>query len=329
MGGVVSTKRKGKIKKRAAKKKVSKKVVESYLVKVESRVRFRTENPVSVEAVISSLRGFDRIVKVHLPKVIEEVTGAKVKEAGLEVSGLEDGSFIEDLTIKLLFKSEEDYNIFLDKISDVVKSGWTGGTPMLKVAIGVLIAALVVGGLGLLPATSDQSGALNNIEGDGNVVFNIGAETYQASAEEIQLAVEKALGKTSAARTLQGALDATAPAREQSVGIEVEGYSGPVPIISDATAASLPKSVSPSNSSEDASYSDQKVVVRASDYDSARKGWAGVIPDLVDERTRIIFANESDAAGVAFRPEFRADVTVTYSSPVHDKAILIIIDKVY
>lgn len=321
--------RKSKVKKRLTKGRVNRKNVEPYPVNVESRIRFRTESPVSVEAVISSLRGFDRIVKIHLPKVIEEVTGAKVKEASLEVSGLEDGSLIEDFTIKLLFKSEEDYNLFLNNLSDAVKSAWEGGTPMLKVAIGVLLAALVVGGLGLLPSSSDQSGALNNIKGDGNVVFNIGAEAYQASPEDIRLAVEKALGKTSSARTLQGALDATAPAREQSVGIEVEGYSGPVPIISDATAASLPKSVNPSNNSEDASYSDQLVVVRASDYDSARKGWAGVIPDLVDERTRIIFANEKDALGVAYRPEFRADVTVTYSSPVHDKAILIIIDKVY
>lgn len=302
---------------------------EPYLVQVESRIRFRTENPVSVDAVIASLRGLDRIVKIQLPKAIEAVTGAKVSEASLEVSGLEDGSFIEDLTVKLLFKSKEDYDACVDKLSDAVKASWDGGTPMLKVAIGVLIGALVVGGLGLLPTDAGQSGALSNIEGDNNAVIIVGADTYQTSPEAFQNAIDKAIGKTSSVRAAQAALDATAPAREQSVGIEIEGSTKPIPVISEATAASLPKTIGVQDVSEDASYPNETVVVRASDYDSARKGWAGTIEGLVNDRTRIIFANDQDANKVAFRPEFKADVTVTYSSPVHDRAILIIVDKVH
>lgn len=315
--------------KKAARAKRRRRLGEPYLVVVEHRLRFKTEAPVSVEAVIASLRGMERIVKTQLPKAIEAMTGARVKNAELLVSGLEDGSFIEDLKIKLLFKTKDDYDQCVDKVADAIKAGWEGGTPMLKVAIGILIGALVVGGLGLLPSDPAQSGALSNIQGDNNAVVIIGAEAYQTSPEAFQKAIDSAVGKTSKKRTAQAALDATAPAREQGAAMEIEGDGQVVPVISEKTAASLPRTISSPDSSEDQSYKNVKVSLRASDYDSAVKGWAGTIPSLVDQRTRIVFANPADSGKAAFRPEIKADVTVTYSSSLHQRAVLIIIDKVH
>lgn len=302
---------------------------EPYAVLVEHRVRFRTEAPVSVEAVIASLRGMDRIVKTQLPKAIEAVTGARVKNAELMVSGLEDGSFIEDLKIRLLFKTKDDYDQCVEKVADAVKAGWEGGTPMLKIAIGILIGALVMGGLGLLKDDPAQTGALSNIKGDNNAVVIIGAEAYKTSPQEFQKAVNAAIGKTSSKRVAQAALDATAPAREQGAGVEIEGDGRVVPIISEKTAASLPKTIAVPDVSEDQTYAKVKVRLRASDYDSAVRGWAGTIPGVVDQRTRIIFADATETGKAAFQAEIEADVTVTYSSPLHQRAVLIIVDKIY
>ncbi|MEN1929996.1 hypothetical protein WCE37_13530 [Luteimonas sp. MJ250] len=271
----------------------------------------------------------ERIVKVQLPKAIYAVTGAKVKEAELQVSGLEDGSFIEDLKIKLLFKSEEDYQKCLDSLSDSVKAAWEGGTPVLKIAIGVLVGALVLNGLGLLPG-GQPNGMLSHIEGDNNAVVIIGAETYARTPKEFEAAIESAINRTSNQRRVQAAMDATAPAREQGVALEFEGDNGSqIQVVSQRTAASLPSSVDPEDTSEDASLSRVRVKLRATDNDSAVKGWAASIPGQIETRTRLVFASESEASKAAFRPEIVADVTVTYSSPAHQKAVLIIVDKVY
>lgn len=313
----------------SGKKKRRRKAGEPHLVVVEHRLRFATQAPVSVEAAIASLRGLERIVKTQLPKAIHSVTGARVKSADLMVSGFEDGSFVEDFAIRVLFKTKDDYDQCMEKLADAVKAGWDGGTPMLKVAIGIMIGALVLGGLGMLVNDSGQAGALANIEGDNNAVVIIGAEAYQTSPEDFQKAVDAAVGKTSKKRTAQAALDATAPAREQGAALEIVGDGRNVPIISEATARSLPRNVSAPDASEDQPHLNVKVSLRASDYDSAVKGWAGTIPGLVDQRTRIIFASPADSAKAAFRPEVRADVTVTYSDSLHQRAVLIIIDKIH
>lgn len=306
-------------------------VEDSYSVLVEQRVRFITKDPVSVDAVIASLRGMERIVQTQLPRAIKSATGARVKSAEVLVTGLDDGSFIEDLTIKLLFKSKKDYEKFMNKLADTIKTGWDAGTPMLKVGIGVLIGALVLNGLGLLPRSPSQTGALSNVQGDNNAIIIIGAETYQTSPAEFQQAIESAVQKSSKKRSAQSALDATAPAREQGAAIEIEmgGGGQAMPIISESTAASLPSNVSVPDVSEDVAHKKVKVNFRASDSDSPVKGWAGTIPRLVDQRTRIIFANPADRTNAAFKPDVTADVTVTYSNSLHDKALLIVIDKVH
>lgn len=201
---------------------------------------------------------------------------------------------------------------------------------MLKVAIGVLISAIVLQGLGMLPGGAASSGMLSNIKGDNNAVVIIGAEAYGLAPEKFEAALGSALSKTSSQRAIQSSLDATAPAREQGAAIEFEGDDGiAVPVLSKKTAASLPSSVEKEDASEDSIHLNVRVKLRASDYDSAVKGWAGSIPGIVDSRTRLIFSSESEAAKAAFRPEFDADVTVTYSSPVHDRAVLVIVDKVH
>lgn len=299
-----------------------------YLVVVDHRLRFLTDEPVSVDAAIASLRGMERIVKIQLPKAIQALTGAQVTMAELQVSGLEDGSFLEDLKIRLFFKSKKDYERCLDKIADAAKATWDGGTPVLKTAIGVVIGALVLNGLGMLPTKSNKD-ALNHIEGDNNVVINIGAEAYGQDPEKFQHLVTDAVARTSKKRAAQAALDATAPAREQGVAVEFEGDKKPIPLISQGTAERLPRTVTPPDKSEDQDYSKVKLKLRASDTDSDVRGWAGTIPGLVDKRTRVTFAQGSNSAKAMFKPEVDADVTVTYASKLHDRALLIIVNKIY
>lgn len=329
------------IPKRAAKKAVAKKAAagkplararrnpgDPYLVVVDHRLRFLTKEPVSVDAAIASLRGMERIVKIQLPKALEKITGAHVTMAELQVSGLEDGSFLEDLKIRLLFKSKEDYERCIEKIADAFKAVHEGGTPVLKTAVGVLIAALVLNGLGMLPAKSNKD-ALNHIEGDNNVVINIGADAYGKDPETFKQLVSDAVARMSKKRAAQASLDATAPAREQGVAVEFEGDKKAVPIISQGTAARLPKSVTPPDRSEDVDYKKVRLKLRASDTDSDVRGWAATIPGVVEKRTRVAFNAGVNSGKATFKPEIDADVTVTYASKLHDRALLIIVNQIY
>lgn len=65
------------------------------------------------------------------------------------------------------------------------------------------------------------------------------------------------------------------------------------------------------------------------DFDSATKGWAGTIPGYIEQRTRVIFTDPAEMAKAINHAEIEADITITYSSPAHTRAILIMVEKIY
>ena len=100
-------------------------------------------------------------------------------------------------------------------------------------------------------------------------------------------------------------------------------------MITPQTIAKLPRTIEKTNNSEDASYKNVEIKLRASDADSESRGWAGTIEEISDKRVRVIFNNPSDVGKATYRPSIKADVIVTYSDAAHIKPILYIVEKVH
>lgn len=59
------------------------------------------------------------------------------------------------------------------------------------------------------------------------------------------------------------------------------------------------------------SYSSVKVIVFASDQDNHEKGWAGIAPDIVDKRVKIVLSDGVEPEQLHGNKSFMADIEVT------------------
>lgn len=305
-----------------------------YIVLLDNRVRFSTTQPVAVEDAIESLRGMDRLVRSHFPKAIKRLTGAQVKSAELLVNSVEDGSFITDTAVKLVFGTKDGYDKFLESVRDkFIVTNDKGEAHVKGWVAGSLLIGIAITGVGWYQAASKPSasaGSLVTVTGDNNVINTIGAEAYKTSPDVFEKAVESSLSAQQKMSAAKAGMQMMAPATgQQGAGVELVSGSNSVELVSPETAAKIPRAVEVIDNSQDVSYQRVLVKFRASDSDSDHRGWAGTIENLVDKRTRVIFANAADSGKVMYKPEATADVTVTYADSAHTKPILIIIDHVH
>lgn len=303
-----------------------------YVVHLQNRIRFTTSEAVAVEDVVASLQGMDRIVRYNLPKALKALTGVKAEYAELLVVGLEDGSFIEDTVIRLFFKTPEDYHKFIEGIRKKYVSKDAEGNVVVKAsAIVPVLAAisLVAVGYWLNDGKNNSAGSLVNFSGNDNTVIVIGAEAYKSSPQEFQKAIEAAVPKLRPTQTAKAGVQFLRPAiAEPGAGVEIQDGRNSVPVVVPSTIKKLPAVIEAPDHTEDSSYQDVTVNIRASDSDSEARGWAGTIEGLVDKRVRVVFSNSRDIPNALYRPSVRADVTITFADKAHTKPILIIIDKI-
>lgn len=308
---------------------------QEYVVYLENKIRFKTGSPVSVDEVIASLKGMQRIVQSRFPKAIKQLTGATVKRAELDVAGIEEGSLIEDTVITVVFGSKENYEKFIGGIrskfvtrnqkGETVVKGWVAGSLL----VGIAIVGIAYYQKSASP-TPPPAGGLVTVNGDNNVIITIGAEAYERSPDKFAEAIEKSMTNQQKIAAAKAGVDMLAPARAQGAGLELmSGDGSRVEVVSPNTARRIPASVDAKDVSEDASYERVKLSFRAMDTDSETRGWAGTIPQLVENRTRVVFADPRDVAKVAHKPSADVDVTVTYSDALHTRPVLIIVEKVH
>lgn len=308
---------------------------DKYVVLLNNRVRFTTTEPVAVDDVIASLRGMDHIVRHHFPKAIKNLTGAKVESVELLVTGVEDGSVIEDTVIKLIFNGKDEYEKFIGGIrskfvsknpeGDTVVKGWVAGSLLAGIAI-LGIAVWQLSG----KSNATPAGGLITVNGDDNVIITIGAESYEKSPEEFQKALESVVSRKRPASVAKAGAQFFAPARaEEGAGLTLESGRRSVEVVSPATIRKVPVAIEKKDTSEDSSFKNVDLKLRAQDSDSESRGWAGTIDRFAETRTRVVFADPRDVNKAMFKPEIQADVTITYSDALHTTAKLIIVEKVY
>jgi hypothetical protein len=299
-------------------------------VLLQNRIRFTTTAPVSVADVIASLEGMDRLVRYNVPKVVKRLTGANVQSAELLVVGLEDGSFIEDTLVRLFFKTPKDYQRFLEKVrGKYITKDAKGNTVIKAAAIVPILAALGLVGVGYYMGNkSPASGGLLTVNGNDNLVITIGAEAYKAEPEEFRSAVESAISRTRPTQAAKAGLQFFAPAQaEPGAGVELMSGNRSTQVVAPSTIRKLPAEIESVDNSQDSSYNNVEIKLRASDSDSESRGWAGTIDQVSGKRVRVVFINPADVNKALYRPTVRADVTVTYADRARTKPILITVDK--
>ncbi len=308
-------------------------MAQEYVVYLENRIRFNTTAPVSVDDVVASLRGMETLVTTRFPKAIRELTGARVKRAELTVASVEEGSLIEETVVSLVFGSKKHFEKFIGSIrAKFVSKNDKGETVVKGWVAGALLVGIAVTGIGWYQSNAMPAapvGGLVTVNGDNNVIVTIGAEAYEKSPDKFAEAIEKSMTNQQKIAAAKAGVEMLTPSRTQGAGLELMSAEGQVEVVSPETSRKIPATIEKRDQSEDKLYERVNLHFRASDSDSDSRGWAGTIPQVVDKRTRVIFADSRDVAKVTYKPSAEVDATVTYSDALHTRPVLILVEKVY
>lgn len=295
-----------------------------YYILVEHPITYTTQHPLPVRDVIESLKGLQDLSARFLPRTLSALVNEDVIAGELYVEGFEEGSFITDALTKLFFRSEEDVMNFLGKINaGEYREAWKiaydaspgGDKPMQKiVGVSVVIAALI--GAGAWYAAHDDKQAQVSIQANNNTVIAIGAEAYSVNPDAFAKIIAAAVGPDRK-RLAEDAARVIAPAKnDPQASVKVAGEEGLTFV--PATVKATPRTPNFGKSEFDEHYPDVDLQIRASDRDSSKRGWAGVIPGLIDHRVKVILADGVPADTIANKFSVRADVTVRYGKQANE-----------
>lgn len=102
------------------------------------------------------------------------------------------------------------------------------------------------------------------------------------------------------------------PARNDENATLNIGSGDHVITIDSQTIRKTPTSVEFEPDTYTTEYKDVDLQIRALDRDNPKKGWAAVIPGLIDRRAELILSDEIKPEQLSHKFTYRADVEITY-----------------
>ncbi|PLY37332.1 hypothetical protein EO763_12460 [Pectobacterium odoriferum] len=266
-------------------------------------IYYSTSEPVSIKEVIASLQGWEAIVK-QSEGVLREITGSHILDISVHVQRLEAGSLYEDIVVKLLFGTQEEMDKFLESVHNKIGNG-----KMRNTLITAVIAGLV--GYGLLLASKAMNPAVApHFEANNNTIINIGAGEANISPERLHSVIESTV--TNKKSLAKNAVKTLVPARGDGNSTLQIGSDSTAIIIPSETIKQAPTEVSFDPETYTQDYLDTDVEIRALDLDNPERGWAAVIPGLVDRRIKLVLAPGINPQEFKGKFAIRADITITY-----------------
>lgn len=266
------------------------------------RVRFTVENPVPVDIVIESLKAHEKLLK-RSGKFLESVyDGLHITATNVYVEEISEGSWVADFLVKYVVgeENEAQFRLLYDNI--------LRDNQRMRTAVAVGVGALMSAGMiSAYQAYMPDSPSQPAIEAHNSVVIQA-AGNVNIPAEKVEEFIEQNKNNKQVAKETLSALK---PASVTPGSLmEVQGIPVDLTLNSEAIE-SLPEDMSfiPPNEQDDV-YSNISVYVSASDEDSGKRGWAGLVPDIFDSRVKFILDDNVSPRDLHGRRRVQANIIV-------------------
>lgn len=275
----------------------------SFIFSSAHEIYFSTRNPVPIAQIAESLLALERIVKIA-PKVLEGLTQIDIRDVEVYVDTIESGSLLEKVIIKLIFKTEEALDAFLDRTGENIRKP---GMPR-NILIGTVLAALIGYGAWLAAKVGNPAGQ-TTITANNNTIINLGAGQVDLTPEAFRAIVAAAVADKK--DLAQNAVKIFHAARSDSQGsIVIDGNAAtsfPHEVI-----VATPQKVEVEKQEKVEHLRDVDLQIRATDLDSINRGWAAVLPGKIDRRVRLKLDPGIRPSEIADKFSVRADVSIYY-----------------
>lgn len=270
-----------------------------YVIETEYELYYSTRKIVPISEIVDALRAAERMIK-RTPKFLEHhYKHISISETTVYVESIEAGSLREKLVVKYIFGTEENYAKSKELVQQIMSDA-----PVIRTIVAMGVGALIYQGV---VSAVGSSGPTSHIEAYNNNIINVGG-TVDFKSTDIQAILESVSDKKKLARD---AVDLVKPAKSESGGSSIEMNGITALTFSEAQISQTPDEYEvPVPDEKVTKYKNVGIVVFASDRDSYEKGWAGIVPGVVESRVKFVLNDAVDPSKVHGRTKLKADIAV-------------------
>ncbi|QFT23554.1 hypothetical protein FIV02_18430 [Pseudomonas sp. THAF187a] len=271
-----------------------------YVLETSYTINYTTKKPIPIPEIVDALQALERIIK-RTPAFIEKYyEGIIITETQVYVETIQAGSLREELLIKYLFRTKDNYDQAKELAGKILEDN-----EVIKYLVAMGVGATLVYGGSLLSNTESPT-APPAITAYNNQIINIGGD-IEMKAQDIEAVLKGITDKKSLARD---AVKVVKPAKnDPESSIEIGDLSALT--IDRKLVAVFPESYEPPLPTERSTrYERQKIVIDASDRHKHGTGWGGVVPSLFQSRVKFVLDEMVDPALLHGRTNAIADISV-------------------
>lgn len=247
---------------------------ETNIVEIPYKIKFTNKEPIPVEKLVESLLAYEKLIKRVGPFIEEAYSGVYVIDIDVLVSKIESGSLLEELLVKVVFTTPENYEKAKEVIATVLE-----GNRALTVIVGIGVAAYI--GFGVKNAI--QSGSpTTHIEAHQGAIVQTGG-TMNISEKAIDRILNKVTDKKSLSKE---AISAIAPAQLESDASIEFNESQDLKITPDFVREAPAEYAPPELDEQNEVFKRAEVEIWASDKESNTRSWAGIVPGKIEKRIK-------------------------------------------
>lgn len=257
---------------------------------MERRFRYDVAYPdnhnIPLSDVAATLLVYERVAPI-LGRVLEELnSGLVIEKVEFSVREIRSGSLYEAFFVAIFLAFQNDLEEEVPALIETLT-----GVPVpddYNTIVTVLVLIILFAGTKYLFEGGRRTKATTppSIQGNNNLYLNIAAGKLGVSAEEVEKAVSKAIGKRELPKVARAAVDFFRPSKRGPSGRIVPRG---LPEIPKEATAEFPSEATLSQLGEDTvptPIPEATLEVRATDRDHADRGWGGrlVSPSVVTKR---------------------------------------------
>ncbi|OCY22744.1 hypothetical protein [Acinetobacter pittii] len=269
-------------------------------VDVPFEMYYDTKDGIPIEDAIEQLKALNKIIGKQAA-VVSSVANATIERTEIFVNELIEGSWQEKLCIRLFFKSEEDYEKFKNAAGNVDMKDW------IKVVLAMGFGAFMLYSIQQMQPKKEEKPQIHVEINNNSGVVSLG-KSIDLSEEQINKVLEKNSKPNKADK--QAALDVMNPAKNGgATQVKMAGYEQLT--IPQSEFKSLPDEVPSQEGTErETNHSNTDIYIYASDRDKSNLGWAGIVPDLFENRVKFELAEGVNPNTLHGQRKVKADIVV-------------------
>lgn len=280
------------------------------IIETEFTIFYSTKNFVPIPKIIDSLKSIESILS-RTPKFVEAAyPGIKVYESQVFINHLESGSLNIKVVLRQVLgdsKYERGEKLIDESkklIKDVISDSKTMNN-IITFGMGAIVSAGVC--YAILPQKQSQPTPAPTTIINNGIMNQSG--TMILSPEQAQAVLDKIPQKQAA----QDAVNFIKPAKDDpNATIEIQDQSKIKQVSFDSNyVKQVPEKYEPPKPEhKEEHFKNQDVYIYASDRDKISSGWAGIVPDLFENRVNFDLGDGVDPDTLHGKRKIKADIIV-------------------